>query len=186
MVAYRQVDPVVLQRILGAPKHRPDVGSVLLRGVEVRIIPDVDRQPKRYVGPGVKHPVAEGRGVAQLGRVGPEERLQAAPDGRPGRWAEGHEVVQRGLREGAFVLQLGDVKDAFVVEGGEVEHLVPDGHPHPGHGRLGGREHAVRKVLDGKWMVGCHLKKGGEGRSGGGVGHSTRALSWERGDGRGA
>jgi hypothetical protein len=162
VVAHRQVHPVVLQGVLRAPKHRTDVGGMLLRRVEVRVVAHVDGQVKRNVAARVQGPLAERGVVSKRFRIGPEKRLDPLPDGSPRLRPQPHDLVQGGLRKGTGAVQAEGVEVPLFIKQGKVEHVVADGNPHPGHRRVRGREDAVREILNGKRVRRSHFQKRGE------------------------
>ena len=124
-------------------------GGVLTRGVEVDVVghlerqPELDRRLRLQVG-------FHQRPVAGVG----QQFGEAGAGGAPGGWAGGHERVERGRREPA-----GPGQHPGVGQAGQVEHLIPDRHPHAGRLPRPG-EHAVGQVLDREMAALGHLGPG--------------------------
>ena len=120
VVADRHVLPVGGQRLAAGTEDLPDVRRVVLGGVEVDVVGDLDRQVQPD---GVER--AEVRFEAGSARRVGDGRRQAlsglGPDDRPG----GQERVEGGRLEEPWALA------GRAAEAGEVDDLVPQGHTDP-------------------------------------------------------
>ena len=94
VVAHREVLPVGQQGLGVGPEHPPDVGGVVLGGVEVDVVADRERQQHRHR----VHRRERGLDEVPLGLVG-EQARHPRPGGLPHRRSRGHERVEGGLVE---------------------------------------------------------------------------------------
>jgi hypothetical protein len=130
VVADRQVLPVRQQRLGVGTEQPTEVRRVVLRGVEVDVVGDRERQVQRDVGDRVH------RGVRDL----PGHQLRDPfPDLDPPGPTLGHERVERRFRERG-------VGPISAEHGGQVDDAVPHAYPDPRRG-AGRREHAVGQVV---------------------------------------
>lgn len=97
MVADRKVSPVGHQRVLLTAEHDADVGSVLLGGVKIGVVPNVGGQMGLDSRDGEDGTLKEVIVVPESGLAGREELLDVEARGGPDGLAQGHEQVQGGL-----------------------------------------------------------------------------------------
>ncbi len=112
---------------------------MILGGVEVDVVGDGHRQVQGHVGN------REHRGV---GDVALHEFGDLPADLGPAGPALRHEGIEGGLRE-----------DVVTQGGGEIHDGISHPHSDP-WGRVGGREHAVRQVLDPEEGIGGDVEDG--------------------------
>lgn len=98
MVTDGKVSPVGHKGVLLAAEHDADVGGVLLGGVEVSVVSNVSGEMGLDSRDGGEGALAEVLVVAEGSLRGGEELLDVLAGGGPGGLAQGHEVVQGGLR----------------------------------------------------------------------------------------
>ena len=75
MVADRQVLPVGRERLAARPEQPPDVGRVVLAGVEVDVVAHLERQVQPHAGQRVQRGFDDARDTAvgqQFGDPGPD------------------------------------------------------------------------------------------------------------------
>ena len=159
VVGHRQVKPVWHQRVRRAPKHRPDIGGVLFRGVEVRVVADLGGQEEVYCGEAVQGVLAQGAVIAKGGGCRQEEGGDGLACGLPRRRAEFHKRVQHRLRERALLLKGGVLKQVVFFQHGKIQHLLPDGYADARTSAGAWPEHPVREVLDREGRVGGDVEK---------------------------
>ena len=94
VVPHRHVLPVGEQGVVRVSEHLAHVSSVVLAGVEIRVVPHFHRHVHAYKRGGNKARRVKVGAVTELGRVGCEQGLDALAQGDRGRLAELHERVQ--------------------------------------------------------------------------------------------
>ncbi len=136
VIADRQVLPVGQQRRLAGPEDLAHIRRVVLGGVEVDVVGDLEREQQLDLGERDQQ-----RFHRRAVFLGGEQLDDPVPDRRPLWAAERHELVQgRRAQRPAGQDQVGGLGAV------EVEHEVADPYADPGF-TLPGPEHPVRQVL---------------------------------------
>ncbi|CAM5670466.1 hypothetical protein SFUMM280S_02366 [Streptomyces fumanus] len=138
VVADREVLPVRRQGVGGVGAEDPaDVPGVVLGGVEVDVVGDLEGQVQGDRGQGVEQRF-EGRAVGGDRHPGRQRAPDVGPGGAPGRQQRVEVLVreQGGVRRSEGVGRRAGVED-----------VVTEPDAHPPLRRAGVREHAVRKVV---------------------------------------
>ena len=146
VVTNRKMFPVGHQGVLLPPEHGAHVSGVVQGGVEVRVVPDISWEVHGEAGLGQEGGPPQLRVVPQLGAGGGEEAGDGGPGLRPVEVGETHQPVEVVAPEDLLLLthqRSGEQVRHF----GEVEDLLPHGHPQPGAGLPRRAEDAVGEVL---------------------------------------
>ena len=153
MVANRHPFVVGQQRLV-RPEHRPDIGGMENRCVEIRIASDAGRQ--KHGGVRLRDEAVLNLGP-QPNRAGvnAEQLAQPGPERCPHYQASGHEGVQVGLPAGC---PGGGGEQIEVRRRGQVQNLIADRHADPRREVFPAAKDPVGQVLQGK------IRGGGVGR----------------------
>ena len=123
VISNGQMQPIGLQGVVLAAEHGADIGGVLPRRIEVRVVANRGGQVHDHLG-GRSNCLGASSGVSQCGVGLEQELLDRVAHRAPRRLATAHEVIEARLMEATSVLEVSE--QIGIGDGRQVDDVVPD------------------------------------------------------------